>query len=311
MKPLRIRGLSKEYRHGFRRQRVTALNQLDLEVEEGEIFGFLGPNGAGKTTTIKLLLGLLQPSAGNAWILGRSIEEVAVKQDVGYLPESPFFYEYLTAEEFLFFYGQLFGLRGKELAKKVDELLELVSMTHARSLQLRKFSKGMLQRVGIAQALINNPKLVILDEPMTGLDPIGRRDVRDIILRLRDSGKTIFFSTHILPDVEMICDRIAILAKGELRAVGAVQDLLGTASVTSIEVIVEGFPEDADSEVISRGGAMVRRGPQALIKLNGQYKVDDILDLIRRKSGRLISLVPHKRSLEDLFLEEAGASGHE
>ncbi|MGH9426670.1 MAG: ABC transporter ATP-binding protein, partial [Terriglobia bacterium] len=204
MKPLRIKGLTKEYCLSFRRQRVIALDHLDLEIEEGEIFGFLGPNGAGKTTTIKLVLGLLHPTAGSAWILDRTIEEVEVKQYVGYLPESPFFYEYLTAEEFLMFYGQLFGLGGIGLAKKVDELLELVSMTHARCLPLRKFSKGMLQRVGIAQALINDPKLVILDEPMSGLDPIGRRDVRDIILRLKDGGKTIFFSSHILPDVEMI-----------------------------------------------------------------------------------------------------------
>jgi ABC-2 type transport system ATP-binding protein len=307
MKPLQIKGLSKEYRLGLRRQHVIALDHLDLEIEEGEIFGFLGPNGAGKTTTIKLLLGLLHPTAGSAWILGRTIDEVEVKQDVGYLPESPFFYEYLTAEEFLTFYGQLFGLSGRGLAKKVDELLELVSMTHARRLPLGKFSKGMLQRVGIAQALINDPKLVILDEPMSGLDPIGRRDVRDIILRLRDGGKTIFFSTHILPDVEMICDRIAILVKGRLRAVGAVQDLVGTASVTSVEIIVEALTEEAASEATSRGGAVVRQGRQALIKLNDQHRVDDVLDLIRRHSGRLISLVPHKRSLEDLFLEEAGA----
>jgi ABC-2 type transport system ATP-binding protein len=257
MKALQIKGLSKEYHLGLRRQRVIALDHLDLEIEEGEIFGFLGPNGAGKTTTIKLLLGLLYPTAGSAWIFGRAIDEVEVKQVVGYLPESPFFYEYLTAEEFLTFYGQLFGLSGRELAKKVGELLELVSMTHARRLPLRKFSKGMLQRVGIAQALINNPKLVILDEPMSGLDPIGRRDVRDIILQLRDGGKTVFFSTHILPDVEMICDRVAILVKGRLRAVGAVQDLVGAASVTSVEIIVEALTEEAASEATSRGGSLM------------------------------------------------------
>lgn len=307
MKSLQIKGLSKEYRQGLRRQRVIALDHLDLEIEEGEIFGFLGPNGAGKTTTIKLLLGLLHPTAGSAWILGRAIDEVEVKQAVGYLPESPFFYEYLTADEFLTFYGQLFGLSGKGLAKKVDELLELVSMTHARDLPLRKFSKGMLQRVGIAQALINDPKLVILDEPMSGLDPIGRRDVRDIILHLRDGRKTVFFSTHILPDVEMICDRVAILVKGRLRAVGAVEDLVGTASVTSVEIIVEALTEAAATEVAGRGGIVIGRGHQTLIKLNDQQRIDDVLDLIRRHSGRLVSLVPQKRSLEDLFLEEAGA----
>lgn len=307
MKPLRIEGLTKFYQRGFRNQKVVALDRLDLEVEAGEIFGFLGPNGAGKTTTIKLLLGLLHPAAGRAWILGRTIDEVDVKQDVGYLPESPYFYEYLTADEFLTFYGQLFGLSGRGLAKKVDELLELVTMAHARRLPLGKFSKGMLQRIGIAQALINDPKLVILDEPMSGLDPIGRRDVRDIILRLRDGGKTVFFSTHILPDVEMICDRIAILVKGRLRAVGAVQDLVGVASVTSVEIVVEALTVEAASEAASRGGMVVRQGRQALIKLNDQHRVDDVLDLIRRHNGRLISLVPHKRSLEDFFLEETGA----
>jgi ABC-2 type transport system ATP-binding protein len=165
----------------------------------------------------------------------------------------------------------------------------------------------MLQRVGIAQALINNPKLVILDEPMSGLDPIGRRDVRDIILQLRDGGKTVFFSTHILPDVEMICDRVAILVKGRLRAVGAVQDLVGAASVTSVEIIVEALTEEAASEATSRGGMVVRQGRQALIKLDDQGRVADVLDLIRQHGGRLVSLVPHTRSLEDLFLEEAGA----
>lgn len=307
MKPLQIQGLSKEYCLGFRRRRVTTLDRLDLEIESGEIFGFLGPNGAGKTTTIKIILGLLHPTAGRAWIWGRSIDEVEVKQDVGYLPESPFFYEYLTAEEFLVFYGQLFGMSGKGLARKVDELLDLVSMTHVRALPLRKFSKGMLQRVGIAQALINDPKLVILDEPMSGLDPIGRRDVRDIILRLRDSGKTIFFSTHILPDVEMICDRIAILVKGQLRAVGTVQDLVGATSVTAIEIVVEDFPVFAEQEVMQREVSVIRRGRQTLIEVNEPDKVDAVLDLIRRHQGRLISLVPHKRSLEDLFIAEAGA----
>ena len=237
-------------------------------------------------------------------MLGRSINEVEVKLEVGYLPESPFFYEYLTAGEFLKFYGQLFGLSGIELKKRVEALLELVSMTHARNLPLRKFSKGMLQRVGIAQALINDPKLVILDEPMSGLDPIGRRDVRDIILRLKNDGKTIFFSSHILPDVEMICDRIAILVKGQLRAVGAVQDLVGTASVTSVEIIAESIPPKADSEFKHMGAAVVRRGCQALIELNDQRRTDDVLDLVRRHRGRIVSLVPHKRSLEDIFLEQ-------
>ena len=306
MKPLRIEGLTKEFRLGLGRQRVVALDRLDLEVEPGEIFGFLGHNGAGKTTTIKLLLGLLAPTAGRAWILDRPIQDVAVKQHVGFLPESPYFYEYLTAAEFLTFYGQLFGLSRQALAKKIDDLLTLVSLADARHLPLRKFSKGMLQRIGLAQALVNDPQVVILDEPMSGLDPIGRRDVRDIILRLKDEGKTIFFSTHILPDVEMICDRVGILVKGQLRAVGAVHELVGAATVTSVEILVERLAEAGAREVEQLGGTVVRRGNQVLIKLDDEHKTDQVVDLIRRHAGRLVSLVPHKRSLEDLFLKEVG-----
>jgi ABC-2 type transport system ATP-binding protein len=306
MKPLRINGLTKEYLVGFGRRSVMALDHLDLEIEEGEVFGFLGHNGAGKTTTIKLLMGLVYPTSGEAWILDRSIRDVGVKQYIGFLPESPFFYEYLTAEEFLVFYGQLFGIGGLKLAKKIDELLELVSMTDARHRQLRKFSKGMLQRIGIAQALINDPRLVILDEPMSGLDPIGRRDVRDIILRLKHEGKTIFFSSHILPDVEMICDRIGILVKGRLKAVGTVQELAGASSVNSIELVVEDVSEAVFTGIQDLAATVMRRGNQVLIKLDDEERVNSLLDLILKQKGRVVSLTPHKRSLEDLFLTESG-----
>jgi ABC-2 type transport system ATP-binding protein len=311
MKPIRIVGLTKEFRLGLRRRRSLAVNGLDLEVEHGEIFGFLGPNGAGKTTTIKILLGLIYPTSGTAWLLDREIGDVAVKRNVGFLPEAPYFYEYLTGEEFLRFYGQLFGLGGTVLAKKIDQMLEMVKLTEARRLSLRKFSKGMLQRIGLAQALINDPKVVILDEPMSGLDPIGRRDVRDIILHLRDRGKTVFFSTHILPDVEMICDRVGILVKGHLRAVGAVQELVGAGAVTSVEIVVQGLAESGVKEAERLGGTVVKRGDQVLIKLDDATKVDHMLEVISRQTGRLVSLVPHKRSLEDLFLREVGVGGHE
>jgi ABC-2 type transport system ATP-binding protein len=308
MKPLRIQGLTKEYRMGLGCRRAMALDHLNLEVEEGEIFGFLGPNGAGKTTAIKLVLGLMRPTSGSAWILDRPIADVDVKRHVGFLPESPFFYEHLTAKEFLTFYGQLFGLGGRELAKKVDDILNLVSMSKAKNLLLRKFSKGMLQRVGIAQALVNDPQLVILDEPMSGLDPVGRRDVRDIILRLREQRKTVFFSTHVLPDVEMMCDRIGILIKGRLSAVGRVQDLVGTTSTTSVEILADGLEASVLKIIELRGGTVINRGWQMLVTLRKESDVGDVLDLIRRHNGRLVSLSPHKRSLEDLFLEEAGVS---
>jgi len=195
--------LRKVFRVGFWGCRMTALEGLDLEVQRGETFGFLGPNGAGKTTTLKILMGLIHPSNGTGWILDRPIGDVGVKHQIGFLPESPYFYDYLTGEEFLRFYGQLFGLHGTALTDRIKYLLELVALPHVRTLQLRKFSKGMLQRIGIAQALINDPHLVVLDEPMSGLDPVGRKEVRDLILRLKEEGKTIFFSSHILHDTEL------------------------------------------------------------------------------------------------------------
>jgi ABC-2 type transport system ATP-binding protein len=257
--------------------------------------------------TKEFLLGLRGRRSVAVDGLDLEVGDVAVKSRIGFLPESPYFYDYLTGEEFLRFYGQIFGFRGAALEKKIDELLEKVKLTDARGLPLRKFSKGMLQRIGLAQALINDPQLVILDEPMSGLDPIGRRDVRDIILHLRDAGKTVFFSTHILPDVEMICDRVGILVKGRLRAVGAVHDLVGAAAVTSIEILVDGLAAAGVHEAERLGGAVVRRGNQVLIKVDGEEKVPALLEVVNRHGGRLVSLVPHKRSLEDLFLKEVGA----
>lgn len=189
---LKVEALSKTFKVGFWGRKVTAVQQLDLEVRRGEVFGFLGPNGAGKTTTLKMLMGLIYPTSGTAWLFGRQIGSLDARRRLGFLPESPYFYDYLTGAEFLRFYGHLFGLRGDLLERRVSDLLEMVGMSHVRHLQLRKFSKGMLQRVGIAQALINDPELVVLDEPMSGLDPVGRKEIRDLILHLKGSGKTIF-----------------------------------------------------------------------------------------------------------------------
>lgn len=308
MIPLQVHALTKVYRPAWSRKRFVAVDRLNLEVRKGEIFGFLGHNGSGKTTTIKMILGLVRPTAGLALILGRDFREIDVKRSVGYLPESPYFYDYLTAEEFLKFYGRLFNMGGSELACKIDSLLEQVSLRDARSVQLRKFSKGMLQRVGIAQALINDPLLVILDEPMSGLDPIGRRDVRDIILRLREQGKTVFFSSHILPDVEMICDRVGILAKGELKAIGPVSDLIGSENENDhrVEIQVAGATEGLWEKANRLGGAVNEQGGVTLITMANQRSAEELLGYIQSDKGRLVSFVPHKRSLEDVFLEETG-----
>lgn len=308
MIPLQVHALTKVYRPAWSRKRFVAVDRLNLEVRKGEIFGFLGHNGSGKTTTIKMILGLVRPTAGLALILGRDFREIDVKRSVGYLPESPYFYDYLTAEEFLKFYGRLFNMGGSELACKIDSLLEQVSLRDARSVQLRKFSKGMLQRVGIAQALINDPLLVILDEPMSGLDPIGRRDVRDIILRLREQGKTVFFSSHILPDVEMICDRVGILAKGELKAIGPVSDLIGSENENDhrVEIQVAGATEGLWEKANRLGGAVNEQGGVTLITMANHRSAEELLGYIQSDKGRLVSFVPHKRSLEDVFLEETG-----
>src|SRR6185312_8977343 len=218
--------LTKDYAVGFWRKRPKrSLDHLSLQVEEGEVFGFLGPNGAGKTTTLKLLLQLIFPTSGAARILGRPPGDVAAKRRLGYLPENPYFYDYLTAEELMTYFGGLLGLDAVERRRRVSSLLDEVGIGAERRLQLRKFSKGMLQRVGIAQALLNEPRLVILDEPMSGLDPLGRRDVRQLILRLRDRGCTVFFSSHVLSDAEALCSRVAILAKGRLVASGPMADI--------------------------------------------------------------------------------------
>ncbi|MDH5725123.1 MAG: ABC transporter ATP-binding protein, partial [Nitrospira sp.] len=234
-----VHHLSKIFKVGFWGRRVTAVDELSLDVQRGEIYGFLGPNGAGKTTTIKMLMGLIYPSQGTAHLFGQPVGDRAAKAKVGFLPESPYFYDYLTSREFLRFYGHLFGLLGSMLEKRIDELLELVGMVHARDLQLRKFSKGMLQRVGIAQALINDPELVILDEPMSGLDPIGRKEVRDLIVRLKESGKTVMFSSHILHDAELLCDRVAMIMKGKLVACGLVSELIDHGTTQEVEMVVD------------------------------------------------------------------------
>src|SRR6476469_8264971 len=247
--------LTKDYPVGFWRKRpYRALDRLTLSVEPGEVFGFLGPNGAGKTTTLKLLMQLVFPTGGRAEILGRPLGDLDVKRRIGYLPENPYFYDYLTAEELLTYFAGLFGYRAADRRARASRLLDEVGIGAERRLQLRKFSKGMLQRVGIAQALVNDPELVILDEPMSGLDPLGRRDVRSLILRLRDRGCTVFFSSHVLADAEALCSRVAILASGRLVAAGALKEI-HAFQVRGWELVVGNLTPES----VSRHSARIKR----------------------------------------------------
>ncbi len=303
MNIIEIKNLSKEFRVGFIMKKIAALTDLNLSVEEGEIFGFIGPNGAGKTTTVKILTGLIYPTSGKAWIFGRDIRDVNIKRDIGFLPENPYFYDYLTAREFLNFYARLFSINKREIIARIDTLLDMVDLLKYKNVQLRRFSKGMLQRIGIAQALINDPKLVILDEPMSGLDPIGRTMIRDIILRMKDQGKTVFFSSHILSDVEMICDRVGMLFNGRLKDIGKLDTLLSTR-VKSIEISAS-LMDDIYMESIKRLAAnCILMDEKLFVVVNNETQKDEVLKIIEKGNGQLISLIPRRETLEDLFLKE-------
>jgi ABC-2 type transport system ATP-binding protein len=301
MAAIEILGLEKTYMVGFWRKRPKhALQPLHLTVEDGEIFGFLGPNGAGKTTTLKMLMGLVFPTAGTARILGKDWTDPEVKAQIGFLPEQPYFYDYLTAHELLDYYGQLSGVPAKDRKNRVEEVLQRVGLTDIKGIQLRKFSKGMLQRVGIAQAILHNPRLVFLDEPMSGLDPLGRREVRDLMLQLQQEGKTVFFSTHILSDAEALCDRVAIINQGELRGVGAVEEL--TKSVQGkVEVIWQGTQIPASLKALGAEFHLTGDTVRAVVAENQQ---DAAIDALRRERLRLISIIPLRTSLESYFVDK-------
>jgi len=298
MAAIEILGLSKTYATGFwKKTPKAALQPLHLAVEQGEVFGFLGPNGAGKTTTIKLLLGLVTPSSGSARILGQDFRRLEVKKRIGFLPEQPYFYDYLSASELLDYYAQLSGLTPAERKQRVPALLHRVGLSDTGSRQLRKFSKGMLQRVGIAQAMVHDPEVLILDEPMSGLDPLGRREVRELMEELSSLGKTIFFSTHILSDAEALCDRVAIIYRGELRGTGTVRELKTGAS-DQVEVVWEGAPDALPAEVVVRQHS-TRESTRVLLDA---ARLDSSLELLRQKHARLISVMPVQGTLEDYFL---------
>jgi ABC-2 type transport system ATP-binding protein len=296
---LKITNLHKSFKTGFFFKRKKILKGISLTVDEGEIFGYLGPNGAGKTTTIKCIMGLIFPETGEIQILGQPYLSLKAKTHIGFLPENPYFYDYLTATEFLRFYSQLFQLRKEEREKRIVDLIKLVGLEKTADLQLRKFSKGMLQRIGLAQALLNEPALVFLDEPLGGLDPIGRKEIRDIIVRLREEGKTVFLSSHILQDIEMICDRVAIIANGEIVNAGRLSDLI-SERVLFTEVIVSGI--DA-KQLENIGDSLESHGERVFIKVYDEAKLEDILQLIQSHRGRIHSLIPRTETLEDIFVE--------
>ncbi|MEQ1604641.1 MAG: ABC transporter ATP-binding protein [Pyrinomonadaceae bacterium] len=305
-----IKNLSKDYETGFLvKKRIRALDDLTLNVRPGQIFGFLGGNGAGKTTTIKTLMRLQFPTEGSAKILGCDISDVEMHRRVGYCPENPYFYDYLTAREVMDYFGELFGYDRATRSRKTADLLTAVGLAEKDwKKQLRKYSKGMLQRVGLAQALINDPEIVFLDEPMSGLDPVGRREIRELIAGLREKGTTVFMSTHILSDIEALCDEVAILRMGKLAASGNLGDLLTDSGESrAFEVNIEGVSAERirdDIEFIA-GAAIKSRPNGASIHILDEADIEAVLKITREKGGSLASIQPVKQSLEELFVRES------
>jgi ABC-2 type transport system ATP-binding protein len=280
--------LEKIFASGFLRKKVRAVADVSFEVKRREIFGFLGPNGAGKTTTLKMMMGLIFPTAGAAWLFGRKVPSIEAKRRLGFLPENPYFYDYLSGRELLDLMGRLFGLDRSARRKRADVLLDRVGLSGSADLALRKYSKGMLQRLGIAQALINDPELVVLDEPMSGLDPIGRKEIRDLIAELRAEGKTVLFSTHILSDVELLCDRVAIVVGGRLRDAGPLDKLLS--------------PRLLHTDVVLEKG-----GEKRALRLGPDEDVNAALRAALDGGERVVSVTPGREKLEDLFVREVEA----
>jgi ABC-2 type transport system ATP-binding protein len=303
-----VREVVKDFRPGFGVRRKRVLHGIGFEVRRGEIFGFVGPNGAGKTTTLKILLGLIHPTSGAAEVLGQPVRETAVRRAVGFLPENPYFYDYLSGREILAFYARLCGVTGAQLQRRVGDLLDRVGLAQAADARLRTYSKGMLQRIGIAQALVHDPEVVFLDEPMSGIDPIGRKEIRDLILQLHADGKTVFMNTHILTDVEMLCDRVAIIVNGRIRFEGHTDDFL-RGDERSADVTLAGVPPElADAFERQYGAQLSGRGQNVEFRVEEKH-VQDLVRAALDAGAELRSLVPHRVSLESIFLSavEQGA----
>ncbi len=300
-----VRALEKKFKVGFlERKSVAAVKGVSFDVRRGEIFGFLGPNGAGKTTTIKMLTGLIAPSGGEAFLFGKPVPEPASRERLGFLPENPYVYPYLTPREFVELAGKLSGMSGAKLRRRAAEVLELVKITYAADRQVRRLSKGMLQRAGLAAALVSDPEMLILDEPMSGLDPVGRKEVKDLIFAERDRGRTIFFSTHILGDVEAMCDRVAILREGKVVVSGALRSLL-RGDVIRTEVMLAGVGADLESALVEKGFTVNRRPDLVLIDVEGEGRVGEVLRAALDAGAQVVEVTPKRETLEDLFLRRA------
>src|SRR3989442_2373057 len=294
---IETQNLTKEYPHGFLHlKRKTSLESLTMQVQDGEVFGFLGPNGAGKSTTIKLLMGIIFPTAGSAQILGRPVSDVTMHRDIGYLPEQPYFYDYLTAAEVLDYFARFHGFSTAERNERVQRMLKKVGLETAGKIQLRKYSKGMLQRVGMAQAILHDPQLVILDEPMSGLDPLGRREVRDIILELKREGKTVMFSTHILSDAEMLCDRVGVIVGGRLHGVGAPGQIVDMKT-QGMEILFE-LPETNSAPLLSKA---TRTGDRYRLQV-AEEELYGAIEQLRGAGARILSVSQVKATLEEFFM---------
>ncbi len=304
-----VQGLTKTFTVGFRRRKVEAVKGISFQIHKGEIFGIVGPNGAGKTTTIKIITGLMRQSSGSVTLFGHPASDVTSREKLGYLPEGPYFYEHLKVEELLMYYGQLHGLPKSLVKRRADELIERVGLGHARGRPLKKFSKGMRQRAGLAQALINDPELVILDEPQSGLDPTGRKEVRELIFDLKERGKTVVFSSHILPDVEAVCDRVALFHKGELMKLGALHEVMNQ-NTKGVEILVSSLahkdlPElEGLQHVLTRSSLLFLRFPPDI-------NLSKTIVTLERAGGKVESVSQLREDLEDVFLKNTRASAGE
>jgi ABC-2 type transport system ATP-binding protein len=302
-------GLTKDYEQGFLvKRKKRALDHLTLAVEDGETFGLIGPNGAGKSTALKLFTGLISPTSGSARLLGKTVGDRSAKMKIGFLAENPYFYDHLTGAELLHYFGRLFGIEKEERRRRVDELLDRVGLSSARDVELRKYSKGMTQRLGIAQALINRPRLVFLDEPMSGLDPMGRRGMTRLIQGLREEGVTVVFSSHILPDVEALCDRVAILDRGKLVREGKLAEILDL-SVHAVEVTAESVSEELERKLEPLARKIRRKGAQTRLDLPGPDDLNKALAVLREGGGRLVAVQPIRQTLEEYFMTQVDGRG--